>query len=108
MFLTVLMVLATVTIAYGKEKNEKVKVKGNCGMCEAKIEKAAKSVDGVSLANWDKKAKILEVTFDDSKTNLEQIELAITGVGYDTEHHKASNETYSSLPACCKYDREVK
>ena len=51
-----LMVVAmlSVTTAFGKGKTEKFKVYGNCGMCEKTIEKAAKSVDGVSTADWNK------------------------------------------------------
>ena len=32
-------------------------VLGNCGMCEARIEKAAKNVPGVAKASWDKDTK---------------------------------------------------
>ena len=83
-------------------------VKGNCGMCESSIEKAAKAVDGVSFADWDKKTKVIKVTFYTEKTDVHKIHMAIAKVGHDTEIHKADDEVYSKLPKCCLYDREEK
>ncbi|MHA7109993.1 heavy-metal-associated domain-containing protein [Sunxiuqinia elliptica] len=94
--------------AMAKDKSEKFKVNGNCGMCEKRIEKAAKSVEGVSLADWDKKSKLISVTFDDQKTDVDKVQLAIAKVGHDTPKHKASNEVYNELPGCCQYDRSEK
>lgn len=86
-------------------KTEKIKVYGNCGMCESRIEKAVKAVDGVSKADWDKKTKMLEVTFDDTKTNIHKVHMAVAAVGHDTDMHKAKDEVYDKLHSCCKYDR---
>jgi copper chaperone CopZ len=103
-----LMVVAmlSVTTAFGKGKTEKFKVYGNCGMCEKTIEKAAKSVDGVSTADWNKESKMMEVSFDDSKTDVHKVHMAIAKAGYDTKMHKATDEAYNKLPGCCQYDRE--
>ena len=87
-------------------KTEKFEVKGNCGMCESRIEKAAKSVDGVSSADWDKETKIVEVSFNPAKTDLKKIHESIAKAGHDTELHKASKKVYDKLPGCCKYNRE--
>lgn len=102
--LVVMFVLGTLTVFAG-EKTEKFTVKGNCGMCEKRIEKAALSVDGVSKADWNKETKKIEVTLDDTKTTLDKVEVAIAKVGHDTPHHKATTEVYNELPGCCKYDR---
>lgn len=102
--LVVVFVLGTFTVFAG-EKTEKFTVKGNCGMCETRIEKAANSVGGVSKADWNKETKVLEVTFDDAKTSTDKIEVAVAKVGHDTPHHKAKDEVYDKLPGCCKYDR---
>jgi periplasmic mercuric ion binding protein len=69
--LVVMFVLGTSTVFAG-EKTEKFKVKGNCGMCEKRIEKAANSVDGVSKRDWNKETKVIEVNFDDAKTSTDQ------------------------------------
>ncbi len=90
---------------FAGNKTEKVKVYGNCDMCKARIEKAAKAVDGVAMVNWDKKTKMMDLAFDDSKTDVHKVEMAIANAGHDTEMHKATDEAYSKLPGCCQYDR---
>jgi len=83
-------------------KTETLKVSGNCDMCKASIEKAAK-IDGVSKAEWSKKAKTLTTTFDPSKTSIDAIGKKIAAVGYDNEKAKATDVAYDKLPSCCKY-----
>lgn len=102
--LIALFIVGSVSV-FAANKTEKVDVKGNCGMCEKRIEKAALSVVGVSGADWDQETKKLEVTFDDSKTSTDKIEMAVAKVGHDTPHHKATAEVYNNLPGCCKYER---
>jgi mercuric ion binding protein len=102
--LVALFMLGAVSVFAGN-KTEKIEVKGNCGMCEKRIEKAASSVDGVSKADWSKETKKLEVIFDDTKTDLDKVEIAIAKVGHDTPKHKTSSEVYNKLPDCCKYER---
>ena len=101
----VTMFLMTTAVVFAGEKTEKFKVKGNCGMCEKRIEKAANAVKGVQNADWDKESKMMVVKFDDAKTSTDNIEKAIAKVGHDTPHHKAKDEVYEELPGCCKYDR---
>jgi copper chaperone CopZ len=102
--LVALFIFGVVAVFAGN-KVEKVKVYGNCDMCKARIEKAAKAVDGVSSANWDKKTKMLDLAFDDSKTDVKKVEVAIAKAGHDTPLVKATDETYNKLPSCCHYDR---
>lgn len=102
----IVVALVSVTTAFGKDKTEKFKVYGNCGMCEKTIQKAAKSVEGVSTADWNKESKMMQVSFDDSKTDVHKIHKAIAKAGYDTEMHKATDEAYNKLHSCCQYDRE--
>ena len=99
------MFLLGTSMVFAQAKTEKFEVKGNCGMCETRIEKAAKSVDGVASADWNQKTKLLEVSFDESKTSVHKVQEAIAKVGHDTPMHKASDEVYKALPGCCKYDR---
>ncbi len=80
-------------------------VAGNCGMCEARIVKAANGIEGVTEANWDKKTKLLMVKFDSSQTTQDDIEKTVAEVGHDTNNHKTSDATYDDLPGCCQYDR---
>ena len=103
--LVMLMGLSTTALFAQSEKTEKFEVAGNCGMCEARIEKAANAVDGVSSADWDKETKMIEVSYNPEKTDLDKIQMAIAKVGHDTRMHKAENGVYDKLPGCCKYER---
>lgn len=83
-------------------KTEKLKVSGNCDMCKARIEKAAK-IDGVTKAEWDKKDKTLTVTFDPAKTNMDAIGKKVAAAGHDNDKAKATDKAYDKLPGCCQY-----
>ncbi len=106
--LVMIMGLSTITLFAQTEKTEKFEVAGNCGMCEARIEKAAKSVEGVSTADWDKETKMIEVTYHSANTDIHKIHQAIAKAGHDTKMHKASDNVYDELPGCCKYERMSK
>ena len=87
-----------------KKVTETVAVSGNCGMCKSTIEKAAKNA-GAAEATWDTEAKQLSVSYTSGKTDLARIQKAVAEAGYDTRDVKASDDAYSKLHACCKYDR---
>ena len=100
------LVIITVTTVTGQtEKKESFEVAGNCGMCETRIEKAAKSVDGVLSADWDKETKMIDVKFNSDKVDIHKVHMAVAKAGHDTKMHKASDEVYDNLPGCCKYKR---
>jgi periplasmic mercuric ion binding protein len=86
-------------------KKETVKVWGNCGMCKAKIEKAAKTA-GATKANWNEDSKMLLVTYSTGKTSNAKIQEAIAKTGYDTQDYTADDTAYSKLHGCCQYDRK--
>lgn len=100
---SVLLTLSFAAFAQ-KKVTETVHVNGNCGMCKTKIEKAAKDA-GASKAEWDSESKTLKVTYSSSTTNLGKIQETVAGVGYDTRDFRATDEAYSKLHACCKYER---
>lgn len=85
---------------------KKISVSGNCGMCKSRIEKAALSLDGVSMASWDALTETLSLEFHKDKVSLSEIETAVAKVGHDTENVKANDEVYENLHGCCKYDRK--
>jgi len=78
-------------------------VSGNCEMCKERIEKAAKSVSGVSTAVWDLNTKKVTVKYVENQTTAEAIEKAIAEAGHDTEKFKATDAAYKVLPECCLY-----
>ncbi len=83
---------------------ESFNVSGNCEMCKAKIEKAAKSA-GAKQAVWNPDTKIIVVSYNKEKTNIDAIHQSIAKVGYDTDKVKATDKKYNALPMCCHYDR---
>lgn len=85
-------------------KTESFKVSGNCGMCKTRIEKTAKA-EGATSAEWDSKSKMLTVSFDPSKTNVDALGKKLAAVGHDTEKFKAPDDVYAKLPGCCHYER---
>ncbi len=104
-YFTMMIALLSIGTVFAQVKTEKITVQGNCGMCKTRIEKAAKSVDGVTAADWNKETKILEVSYDASKVDVHKVHVAIAKAGHDTNMHKADDETYNKLPGCCKYER---
>ena len=83
-------------------KTEIIKVQGNCDLCKARIEKAAK-VEGVTKAEWNKDTKNLSLTYNPSVVSSDEVQKKITAAGHDTQKFKAPDEVYEKLPACCKY-----
>jgi Cu(I)/Ag(I) efflux system membrane fusion protein len=89
-----------------KETHGNLKVEGACAMCKTRIEKAAKSVEGVASAAWNKENQQLHIHYDAEKTSLEVISKAIAKSGHDTDKDKADDKTYNALPGCCKYRKQ--
>lgn len=101
--LSLFMAFAIVSFSQSA-KTETIPVSGNCGMCESKIEKAAKEA-GATSADWSADTKMLTVKYNSSSTNAARIQQAIAKVGYDTRDFKATDESYNKLHGCCQYER---
>src|SRR5690554_328442 len=99
-----ILLSSAVTASIAQDKNAKatIKVYGNCGMCEARIE-AALDKAGIKHASWDVRTKNLEVVYNAKKISEQQIHELIAAVGHDTDKVKAKNEVYAELPYCCLY-----
>ncbi|MBD8083657.1 TonB-dependent receptor domain-containing protein [Chryseobacterium caseinilyticum] len=92
---------------HGHSKNEnEFFVKGNCGSCKARIEKAAKDA-GADSAEWNAEKQTVQLQFNDKKTSADKILMKIAEVGHDNERYKTTENVYSKLPSCCLYDREI-
>lgn len=90
----------------GDLKKSAFAVQGKCSMCEARIEKAAKSVKGVEKASWNVDKDMLTVMYKKDKIDMNKVHKAIADAGHDTSEKKASDKSYASLPGCCKYRSE--
>lgn len=100
-----LLVLFTIALGYGQDKNKSVsfEVKGNCGMCKSRIEKAAIKIKGVKFATWNTETKEFKAIMDERKCSIDDIKKRIAEVGHDSEGYTAPEDVYENLPECCKY-----
>lgn len=88
-------------------KNEKVTVYGNCEQCENRIETAG-TIKKTATVDWDQTTKLATISFDTTKTNLDEILARIARAGHDSDAFLAPDKVYNALPGCCKYDRTSK
>lgn len=102
--------LLSITTCYGKIKNAKVEtvhIYGNCSICKSTIESAANVKDIVKV-EWNKDTKMAVLTYDEKKTNQEEILKRIGLAGYDSDIFLAPDNVYAKLETCCQYDRTGK
>lgn len=102
------VLITTITFAQDKNAKASLEVDGVCGMCKARIEKAAIRTKGVKSAVWNVDTHELKLIYDARKTNLKAISQKIADVGHDTKEIKATDDAYDSVHPCCKYrDEEI-
>lgn len=109
-YLAIAPALLLATACNGQIKNTKsitVNIDGNCEMCEKTIEKAANVKKTASL-DWNKDTKHATLSYDSTKTNLDEILKRVAYAGYDNEKFLAPADAYAKLPGCCKYERNRK
>ena len=92
-------------LGFSQNHKAEFKVYGACGMCETRIEKAAKSVDRVISADWNQDTQMLTIEYDPDKVNIDYVHKIIAKAGHDTDKVRAEDEVYQGLPACCHYER---
>lgn len=84
--------------------NETVKIYGNCDMCNSTIEKAG-NIKNVAEVVWNKDSKMATMTYDDTRTNPDEILKRIALAGYDSDKFLAPDDAYAKLRECCQYER---
>jgi len=52
----------------------------------------------MTKAEWSKDTKMLGVTYDPAKTNIESIDKRVAASGHDTDKTKADDKAYAKLP----------
>lgn len=83
-------------------------VKGNCGMCQYRIESTALSVKGVDTAVWSPYSDTLTVWCNeeaDHESIIIAVHKKIAEHGHDNQYYQAPDTVYSHLPECCLYKR---
>jgi len=73
-----------------------------CGMCQKTIEMGLKKVSGIFRSAVDLETKTTKVIYDKEKTDLTQIEKAISELGYQANETLANSTAYDALAPCCK------
>ncbi|MBS3921987.1 MAG: DUF3347 domain-containing protein [Nitrosarchaeum sp.] len=101
------VVLLSTTVCQSQVNNAKtetVKIYGNCGMCETKIETAG-NIKKIAKVDWNQETNLATITYDSTKTNQDEILKRIALVGYDSDKFLAPDDVYAKLHGCCKYER---
>ena len=107
MVATFVLLSTTINAQIKNSKTETVKIYGNCGMCETKIEKAG-TIKKVATVDWNQETQMATLTYDATKTNQDEILKRIALAGYDSDKFLAPDDVYNNLHGCCQYERVAK
>ena len=62
----------------------------------------------VMFSRLDLDTKIITVSYNPDKVNVEKIKTSISKAGYSADEVKADKKAYNKLPSCCKVKPESK
>ena len=108
--LMAMALLLSISTCFAEIKNAKVEtvhIYGNCSICKKTIESAA-NVKNVVHIEWNKDTKMAILTYDEKKTNQDEILKRIGLAGYDSDKFLAPDNVYAKLETCCQYERTGK
>jgi hypothetical protein len=77
-------------------------VRGNCSMCQDRIEGVASQSPFVFKVFWDESDEILHVDHFDQFDALD-LKRKLASAGHDADETKANDAIYLQLPLCCQY-----
>ena len=80
-----------------------LRVRGLCEMCKDRIESVAGAQSSVTAARWDAETELLTVSFEDERPDVDAVMGALAAAGHDAGPHRAPDDVYDNLPACCQY-----
>lgn len=105
--LMAMALMLSISTCFAEIKNAKVEtvhIYGNCSICKSTIESAA-NVKNIVKVEWNKDTKMAVLTYDEKKTNQEEILKRIGLAGYDSDKFLAPDNVYAKLETCCQYER---
>ncbi len=108
--LMAMALMLSISTCFAEIKNAKVEtvhIYGNCSICKKSDESAAK-VKNVVHIEWNKDTKMAILTYDEKKTNQDEILKRIGLAGYDSDKFLAPDNVYAKLEICCQYERTGK
>jgi mercuric ion binding protein len=79
-----------------------IKTSGQCEHCKEALEKNLRFEKGVKKVSFDIESHVVNVKYDEAKTTIRNIQVAITKLGYDADSLLADPKAYQKLNACCK------
>jgi hypothetical protein len=85
-----------------KKVTVKIKTSAECDMCKTRLESNLIYEKGVKFCKLDVPSKVLSITYNSEKTNLENLKKSISMLGYDADELAADTAAYNKLPECCK------
>jgi mercuric ion binding protein len=107
--LTVFVMLITNTVSAQKSNGKAViKTTLNCDHCKEcetcglKFKTEMLKIKGVKMYELDDKKMTFTVYYNPKKTNLQNIKVAISKLGYDADEVKATPQGLATLDGCCK------
>ncbi|SHE67652.1 Copper chaperone CopZ [Chryseobacterium vrystaatense] len=104
-FILGLMILSVQFISAQNLSKSQFKVKGNCEMCQSRIETAAKKA-GAKTAVYSIDLQTLTIETD-RDVSTDEILKKVADAGHDNEKFKSTDDTYKALPGCCHYERNL-
>lgn len=88
--------------AWAQKQTVQIKTSAQCEMCKERIEQEMQFTKGVTAVNLNVESKILTVTYNSKKNNVDKIREIISNLGYDADSVKANKEAHDNLPKCCQ------
>ena len=104
-YIIALMLVITAGVAAAQDSTSTFSVTGVCGMCKARIEKAAGG-DGLTNAVWEAATQQLTLTYG-AGFDVEAAKQRILAAGHDVDNRTAPQDAYDKLPNCCRYRHGV-
>jgi mercuric transport protein len=101
--IAVFTILFNISEVYAGNKKTTIDIPTiQCGMCKKTITNVLKEIDGVTSVKVNLDTKKVTVKFNDTKTNVEALENAITAAGYNANDKIRDAAAYDNLHGCCK------
>lgn len=73
-----------------------------CMECKDRLQDVLNYTKGIKYAEIDLDTKDLEIKFNTTKINKDEIRQLIADTGYDADHVKTTAEAMKNLPLCCR------
>ncbi len=83
-------------------KTVEIKTSAICEMCKERLEKDLTFEKGVKSVNLDLDTKVLNIAYQEGKTNPDILRKRVTKVGYHADSLKRDPKAYEKLDDCCK------